>query len=56
MDKRLIGACNALTSALISGGVRINRGPRDVIADDAPISAPLGLTKDEGRPHSEEKH
>ena len=28
MDKRLIGVCNALTSALLSGEVRINRGAR----------------------------
>ena len=26
MDKRLIGVCNALTPALLSGEVRINRG------------------------------
>jgi uncharacterized damage-inducible protein DinB len=28
MDKRLIGVCNALTPALLSGEVRINRGTR----------------------------
>src|SRR6476660_6322702 len=28
MDKRLIGVCNALTPALLSGEVRINRGSR----------------------------
>src|SRR5258707_13809617 len=28
MDKRLMGVCNALTPALLSGEVRINRGTR----------------------------
>jgi len=42
MDRRLIDVCNALTPAMLSGEVRINRGTRVQVErrDDALVSAP----------------